>query len=350
MSDGQHRGGGTEPDPLEDDDLELTVTRGRRARRAADAPVDAVAPGGAPRAPHGDPVGAPAGEHPAPAQTAPAATAPAAAPASAAAPVTPPPRPAASYASEAAPSSAASSPAPTPAASVPAPASSLPPAVPSLPAPASSAPLAPTWSSAPTALTASSLGWEPGAPDLGERAGRGPASVPGTAGTAADDGEAVAVPPKRQLGSEIGVLPELEHREEKKRPLWRHPAFIVSGVLTVLAVGVGATLMILSLTSAGAPQVTALTIAAGEGNVRLDWDGPDVPYDLYAVASDGAATDLTQLVRGTEAWIPRAGGLVTDDSCFVVRAAEATAGEPVSLEPADLGDQSAQSVCVADAG
>ena len=43
-------------------------------------------------------------------------------------------------------------------------------------------------------------------------------------------------------------------------------------------------------------------------------------------------------------------GLVTDDSCFVVRAAEATAGEPVSLEPADLGDQSAQSVCVADAG
>lgn len=293
MSDGQHRGGGSEDEsegvrPAEaDDDLELTVTRGRRARRAADVPVDS-------------------------AEAPPTSSAP---PAAAAAL---PPMP-------------ASSPPPAPASSPPpAPASSLPPApASSLPVP--SGPLAPSWTTAPGSLTASRLGWEPGAPRLGE------------------GGEAVEAAPKRPLGSEIGVLPELEHREEKKRPLWRHPAFIVSGVLAVLAVGVGATLMILSLTSAGPPQVTALTVAVGEGNVRLTWDGPDVPYDLYAVASDGAATDLTQLVRGTEAWIPRVGGLVTDDSCFVVRAAEATAGDPVSLEPADLGDQSAQSVCVADA-
>ncbi|WP_191330284.1 hypothetical protein [Frigoribacterium sp. ACAM 257] len=280
MSDGQHRGGGSEDEsegvrPTEaDDDLELTVTRGRRARRAAEVPVVVS-------------------------EVVPASS--------------PPPAPTSSLP-------------PAPASSKqPAPTSSLP------PAPASSRPLAPSWTTAPGALTASRLGWEPGAPRLGE------------------GGEAVEAAPKRPLGSEIGVLPELEHREEKKRPLWRHPAFIVSGVLAVLAVGVGATLMILSLTSAGPPQVTALTVAVGEGNVRLTWDGPDVPYDLYAVASDGAATDLTQLVRGTEAWIPRVGGLVTDDSCFVVRAAEATAGDPVSLEPADLGDQSAQSVCVADA-
>jgi len=308
MSDGQHRGGGTEQGGVADDDLELTVTRGRRARRAADAPVDAIAPGGAPG-------GAPDAPQDAPVT----------------APVTsPPPRPAPSY-SSLPPVPTVSSSEPTRASSV----AASPPAAAtasSPPAPASSAPVAPTWSSAPTALTTSRLGWEPGAPRLGE------------------GGEAVETAPKRPLGSEIGVLPELEHREEKKRPLWRHPAFLVSGVLTVLAVGVGATLMILSVTSAGPPQVTALTVAAGEGNIRLDWDGPDVPYDLYAVASDGAATDLTQLVRGTEAWIPRAGGLVTDDSCFVVRAAESTAGEPVSLEPADLGDQSAQSVCVADAG
>jgi hypothetical protein len=77
MSDGQHRGGGTEQGGVADDDLELTVTRGRRARRAADAPVDAIAPGGAP-------AGAPDAPKDAPVT----------------APVTsPPPRPAPSYSS-----------------------------------------------------------------------------------------------------------------------------------------------------------------------------------------------------------------------------------------------------------
>jgi hypothetical protein len=158
------------------------------------------------------------------------------------------------------------------------------------------------------------------------------------------------VPAKRPLGSEIGVLPELEHRDETTRPLWKHPAFVVSAITTVLAVGIGAALMIVSFTSGGPARVSDLAIASGSGNVRLTWSGPDQPYSLYVTGPDGGdAVDLSQLVRGHEAWLPRTAGLFADDSCFVVRAADRSSDD-VTLDDGALDDQGAQSVCVADAG
>lgn len=286
----------------EDDDVAMTVTSGRR--RAA-APVDAL-PGEAT-----------------------VASAPGRSAASDAAAPVPPAVPAAAPAAVPAPAAVVAS-VPAPSAAPLADAGLLPP----MPTGAASAAARASFATAaPAAAGSSRLGWEPGAPRLYETWGE--------ASTAS----------KRPLGSEIGVLPELEEREEKKRPLWRHPAFIVSAILTLLAIGVGGTLMVISLTSAGPPTVSKLSIAAGSGNVRLTWSGPDVPYDLYVTDADGtSAVDLTQLVRGREAWVPRAAQLFTDDSCFVVRAAESSPGAAVSTDPDELSAQGAQSVCVADAG
>ncbi|GAA1516290.1 hypothetical protein BJ978_001770 [Agromyces terreus] len=168
------------------------------------------------------------------------------------------------------------------------------------------------------------LGHAPGQPALGDHAGA------------------------RALGSGSTVLPELAETPERERSWWRHPAFLVSMILTVLALGAAAAWWIVSIVTDDSVRVDGLTASVEGGNLHLDWGGPDADYTLYAVDADGAVTDLTQLVRGTEAWIPAAAGVADDSTCFVVRPATVTAD--VSLDAATLDGQRGAGVCAADAG
>jgi len=223
-----------------------------------------------------------------------------------------------------------------PAAVLPAPSSTSATAAPSAPS-AAAAPSAPAPPPvAPSVPTVSArggesvrLGWDAGQPAL--YAGEAPASAP----------------VKRGLVSGATVLPEITEAPPAPRRLWKHPAFIVSMITTVLALGVGITLIVLSAVSGGPPRVSGLDVAAGSGSVSLSWGGPNTAYDVYVVGGDGEITDVSQLVRGRDVWIPRSLGYVDDDSCFVVRA-RSVAGD-VSLSADELDAQGAASVCVADA-
>lgn len=151
----------------------------------------------------------------------------------------------------------------------------------------------------------------------------------------------------RQLGSGSAPLPEIVEAPERQRPWWLHPAFIVSVITTFLALGAAAAFWIVSMITDDSVRVTGLTIDAEAGNVVLRWDGPDAAYALYEVSPDGDAADLSQLVRGTSAWLFSAADLYDDGSCFVVRPASRT--ERVSLDAASLQSQNGAAVCVSDA-
>ncbi|RWZ68328.1 hypothetical protein ELQ92_03665 [Labedella populi] len=173
------------------------------------------------------------------------------------------------------------------------------------------------------------LGWEPGQPSL-------------SAGT-----PRAAAPVKRGLVSGATVLPEITEAPPAPRKLWKHPAFILSMVTTVIAVGAAVTLIIMAALAEGPPRVTGLDITAGSGGVALSWNGPDVPYDVFVVGDGGDVLDVSQGVRGRGIWLPRAFDTFDDDSCFVVRA-ESIGGD-VALGAEMLDEQGAASVCVADA-
>ncbi|MEV1131378.1 hypothetical protein [Agromyces sp. NPDC049794] len=151
----------------------------------------------------------------------------------------------------------------------------------------------------------------------------------------------------RPLGSTGSVLPELAEAPQRERKWWLHPAFLVSVGLTVLALLGAAAWFVIAAVTDDSVQVTGLSISDDAGNAHLDWNGPDSAYAVFAVHGDGEVVDLSQLIRGTEAWIPSAAGLYGDDTCFVVRPASVDA--EVSLDASALGGQRGQSTCVADA-
>jgi hypothetical protein len=151
----------------------------------------------------------------------------------------------------------------------------------------------------------------------------------------------------RTLGAGASVLPELAAVPQRERPWWRHPAFLVSMITTVLALAAALTWWIITMVTDDSVRVSGLTVAIERGNAHLDWEGPDASYTLFAVEADGTATDLTQLVRGTEAWVPSATGFYDDATCFVVRPANVEAA--VTLDAASLEGQRAGGVCIADA-
>jgi hypothetical protein len=173
------------------------------------------------------------------------------------------------------------------------------------------------------------LGWEPGQPALSA----------GAAGATA--------PVKRGLVSGATVLPEITEAPPTPRKLWKHPAFIVSMITTLIAVGVAVTLIVMAALAEGPPRVTGLDITAGSGGVSLSWNGPDVPYDVFVVSDGTEVLDVSQGVRGRDIWMPRAFGYYDDASCFVVRAA--TIDRDVSLAAEALDEQGAASVCMTDA-
>jgi hypothetical protein len=221
--------------------------------------------------------------------------------------------------------------------------------------PSPSAPASSSASSTPPSTDASSranlaVGEQAAVPvDAASNAGGGSVRLGWDAGqpTLAAAGAGTIATTKRGLVSGVTVLPEITEAPVAPRRLWRHPAFIVSMITTVIAIGVAVTLIVMAALAGGPPRVTGLDIAVGSGSVALSWNGPNVGYDLYVVGSGGEVADVSQIVRGRDAWIPRAFGYVDDDSCFVVRATGVD-GE-VSLAADVLEAQGAASVCMADA-
>lgn len=150
---------------------------------------------------------------------------------------------------------------------------------------------------------------------------------------------------KRPLESGRTVLPELEEASDKRRPWWRHPALVVSVILTVLSLAAAATLYVLQLSSPKATPVTNLSISASEATVHLSWSGGSERYSLYSVDGQGKAVDQSVWIRGAgEAWIPAASGAYESTSCFVVRPSSVTGG--VSLGSQELSDQGGQRICL----
>jgi hypothetical protein len=155
--------------------------------------------------------------------------------------------------------------------------------------------------------------------------------------------------PKRALSSGNDGLPELAEDKVVARRMWRHPAFIVSIATTLLAVGTAVVMLLGGAFSSGVPAVTDLAITGGEGNVHLTWAGPDSAYSLYVIqAGSDEATDVSQLVRGTEAWVPLYADLIDSNSCFVVRSVEVTS-TTIDTDAATLEEQGAATICVDDA-
>lgn len=194
------------------------------------------------------------------------------------------------------------------------------PAPPAYPAAAQSS----TSGASPASAPRASIGTSPGQPALRSTAGA------------------------RPLGTAGSVLPELAEAPASERKWWRHPAFMVSIGLTVLALAGAATWFIISAVNDDSVAVSGLTLQIEGGNAHLDWSGPDAAYSLYAVHGSGEVVDLTQFVHGgTEAWVYSAAGLYEDDTCFVVRPTSSTGD--VALDAETLSAQRGQSACVTDA-
>ncbi|WP_167050781.1 hypothetical protein [Salinibacterium sp. ZJ77] len=185
----------------------------------------------------------------------------------------------------------------------------------------------------------------------------GGAALLGFDGSRAARPAAGSAPDLRATGQ---VLPELEPEAEKRRRLWRHPAFIVSMATTLIAL-IAAVVLLVMGAFGGQSAITQMGIDRTSGNVRVHWVGTGEPVELYAIGGPSAEVlDLTQTVTGDEAWIPL-GALVIDDStCLVVRPAAADAAEPtadgkpaprveVTNDAGALAEQRGASVCVADA-
>lgn len=155
-----------------------------------------------------------------------------------------------------------------------------------------------------------------------------------------------AAGPAPALGSGREVLPSLEEVAAAPKPMWKHPAFIVSMILTTLALIAAAVFVILSIMNPGAGEVSRATIDTTSGNAHLTWQASG-PVELYVVTND-QAYDITQLVSDeNEAWIPSALDLYSRSSCFVVRPADDGTQE-VSIDGATLVEQRAAAVCMGD--
>ena len=145
------------------------------------------------------------------------------------------------------------------------------------------------------------------------------------------------------------VLPELEELPPA-RPLYRRPAFVVSLAIAVVAVLTCVTLVVVQHVTRRPPAVASVTLQDVGDYYLLEWEGPDVPYRLVLTTADGAdPADVSSLVRGQEAWVPKTSAHVTPDSCLVVLAVEVADDHAFTVDPADLAAQGGAMACVADA-
>ncbi|GIG54903.1 hypothetical protein [Demequina activiva] len=168
------------------------------------------------------------------------------------------------------------------------------------------------------------------------------------AGRALPFGDAQAA--RVRLESPRRVLPEVEEAQSAGRRWFRHPAFIVSIVTTVLAIVAMVVLLVLDPfgDDDAAAAVDGLTITTGDGSVSLAWSGAADGAALYAYdPGDEAPADLSQLVQGQTAWIPLSAGLYTPRTCFAVMpVSEPPAPVPTAASGAE--DAGGSMICVSD--
>ncbi|WP_460780418.1 hypothetical protein [Microbacterium shaanxiense] len=198
----------------------------------------------------------------------------------------------------------------------------------------------------PSIITTTPASWSSSAPSSA------PAAMAGQIGWSSPRPSLDAMSgPIRPLEISGSVLPELEEDSSsaKRRPLWLHPAFLVSAGTTLIALIALAVFLILGVFG-GTAAATDLKVEATENVVRASWSGPDVPYQVIVVDGPaGDAVDVSQRVTGTEVWLPLAAGLIDERSCLLVRPAEGNEKAPASLDRATLDQQGAVSGCVTDA-
>lgn len=150
---------------------------------------------------------------------------------------------------------------------------------------------------------------------------------------------------KSTLESGRSVLPELDDADIRRRPLWRHPAMLVSIILTVLMLGAAGAFFVIQKMGHDAVPVTELALTPSDSNVHITWKGGDELYSLYSVDGTGTPVDQSVWIRGgKEAWIPATVKAYSAETCFVVRPSSVT--DPVSLNAQTLSEQGAQRSCL----
>lgn len=154
----------------------------------------------------------------------------------------------------------------------------------------------------------------------------------------------------RPLEISGSVLPELEDSPQtRRRPLWRHPAFLVSAGTTLLALITLVVLLVLGLLSPS-QAASDVRFEVTDNVIRATWTGPDVPYQVIVLDGPaGPAVDVSQRVTGTEIWLPRSARLIDEESCLLVRPAEGNEESPIPADRDARDGQGAATGCVADA-
>ena len=172
-------------------------------------------------------------------------------------------------------------------------------------------------------------------------------SGPAVLGVASGQPTLTASGPAPELSTKADVLPELEEAVHEARPMWKHPAFLVSMILTVLALIAAGVFAAIGLLGGEPERAGNAGIAITNDNAHITWAGQG-PMSLYAV-SGSDAVDISQLIMAEgEAWVPRALGLYDSATCFVIRPAS-IGDEPVTLDADALASQRATSVCASGA-
>jgi hypothetical protein len=151
---------------------------------------------------------------------------------------------------------------------------------------------------------------------------------------------------KNPLASGIEIFPDINADTAQTVKLWKRPAFLVSMGTTVLALIAAGVLLITQLTSAQPPSAADLKLASGEVNITVTWNGPNVPYNLILVRADNSVADLTHLIRGRQAFVPKASDLVTAGSCLIVRPASVPLNTGISTDEETLDKQGAAKACI----
>jgi hypothetical protein len=151
---------------------------------------------------------------------------------------------------------------------------------------------------------------------------------------------------KKPLASGTEIFPDINADTAQTVKLWKRPAFLVSIGTTALALIAVGVLLITQLTSAQPPTAADVKLASGEVNITVTWNGPNVPYNLILVKADNSAADLTHLIRGRQAFIPKASNLASAGSCLIVRPASIPLNTSVGTDEETLDKQGAAKACL----
>jgi hypothetical protein len=154
---------------------------------------------------------------------------------------------------------------------------------------------------------------------------------------------------KRPLESLGDILPDLQEAAATRRPMWQHPAFLVSIGLALVTIIVMVVLLVLGVFSSGS-AASELQVARTDSAVYAAWSGPDEAYDVYVIGGpQGDVLDVSQLVTGREVWIPLHARLIDEDACLLVRPAARNEGVEVGTTVPELEAQGAVRACIPDA-